>query len=739
MTGWNGPAVADTAITRQRVRVRGVVQGVGFRPHIARLARRLGLSGWVCNDSEGVLMEVQGARVSEFLAMIPREAPPLARIDELVAAPIVVSATETGFAIQPSRTGPAGTVIPADVAVCEECLRELFDSSDRRHLYPFLNCTHCGPRYTITHRVPYDRPHTSMSKFKMCAACKHEYMDPDDRRYHAEPVACPQCGPQMSMSAGEIVRRIRAGEIVAVKGLGGFHLACDARSEDAVSRLRARKNREQKPFAVMVRDIETVRTIAECDESAEQILLGAARPIVLLRKRGESLASDIAPQLAWIGVMLPYTPLHHLIFAEDPDAIWVMTSANPGDEPLAIGNEEAARRLAGIADAFAWHDRDIVVRADDSVIRWTGTTSIFVRRARGFVPGSIRLPRSSPPVLAVGAHLKNTVCVTRGNEAFLSQHIGDMDNPATYDFFRETVEHLLGILDVRPDIVAHDLHPDFLSTRFATELGIPAVPVQHHHAHIAHVCAEHGIESPVLGIALDGFGLGPRNESWGGELLKVEGSRYERLGHLAYLQMPGGDVASREPWRMAAAVLDRLGRADEIERRFDGFPEAGIVRRMMAGNVNASSTSSCGRLFDAACGLLGVLPKADYEGQAPMILESLVTRPEVMSGGWSIADGVLDLVALLENLINRDPIEGANLFHGTLIEALAEWAACAAEKSGIRTVALGGGCFVNSFLSDGLVRSLRQRNLCPLVARMSPPSDGGLSLGQAWIAMRAGD
>ncbi|MEI6558031.1 MAG: carbamoyltransferase HypF [Rhodospirillaceae bacterium] len=741
---------------RLRIRVRGQVQGVGFRPFVHGLAGRLGLAGWVLNDGAGVVAEIEGSEgaTRAFLAALAAEAPPLARVTaiEPEARPAEGGA---GFTIRASVGGQAvSTGIPADAAVCPDCLSELFDPADRRYRYPFLNCTRCGPRYTITRRLPYDRPQTSMAGFTLCPACAAEYRDPADRRFHAQPTCCPACGPRLSHAIGEILGWLRAGRIVGLKGLGGFHLACDATNAETVARLRAAKQRDGKPFAVMVAGLASARRLAELDPPEAALLAATARPVVLARRRaGTGLAPGLAPDLAWLGLMLPYTPLHYLLFHEaagrPTGTAWletpqpltlVMTSANPGGEPLAIGNREAARRLAGIADHILDHDREIVIRADDSVMRLIAGAPCPIRRGRGLVPEPIRLPRAVAPVLAVGGHLKTAICVTRGDQAFLSQHIGDLDNAASFGFFEETVAHLLNSLGVRPAVVAHDRHPDFLSTRFAetlaARLGVPAQPVQHHHAHLAAVAAEHGLAGPVLGLALDGFGLGSDGGAWGGELLRLEGAGFTRLGHLAPLAQPGGDLAARQPWRMAAAALHRMGRGSEIVGRLGRYgPAAGLVQMLDRG-AGVPLTTSCGRWFDAACGLLGVRPHSGFEGEAPMVLESLVTTPRVIPGGWRISadHGELDLLPLLEALLEAGNAgEGADLFHGTLAMALIEWLAGA----GARRVVLGGGCLVNRVLAEALVAGLAARGITALLARAAPPNDGGLALGQAWVAAQA--
>jgi hydrogenase maturation protein HypF len=761
-------------VARRAIRVRGAVQGVGFRPFVWRLANELRLEGFVRNDAHGVAIEVQGDTVAldRFIDRLSGEAPAAARIDgiEARAAP---ARPASGFAIEPSLTGPARTGIAADAAICGDCLAELFDRSDRRYRYAFVNCTQCGPRYTITRRLPYDRANTSMDAFALCGPCAAEYRDPATRRFHAQPNACPACGPRLALldRAGAhadegdpitaAVARLARGEILAVKGLGGYHLACDARNAGAVARLRQRKQREEKPFAIMVANAASLRPVAATDDAACALLESRERPIVLLRKTADAdrLLPGIAPGLAWLGAMLPYTPLQYLLFHEaagrpagtawlaapQPLAL-VMTSANPGGEPLVTGEEEAFRRLAGIADAFLVHDRTIVVRCDDSVVRSELGAPAFIRRARGFTPVAIKLAADGPSILATGAFLKNAVCVTRGDEAFLSQHVGDLDNAPTCRALEEVATHLMKVLDVAPEAVAHDLHPDFHSTAFATAFarthGIPAHGVQHHHAHIAAVTAERAVDVPVLGLALDGVGLGTDGTAWGGELLSVRGAAMTRLGHLRTLRLPGGDRAAREPWRTAASALHALGRSDEIARRFD-MPGAAMIGQMLDRDVNCPPTSSAGRWFDAAAGLLGVRAVSAYEGQAPMLLEGLADRHGAvapLAAGWTIdRNGVLDLLPLLGVLADADDAaSAAALFHATFVAALAEWVRAAARRTGIGTVALGGGCFMNRILATRLHAQLERLGLTVLEARQAPPNDGGLALGQAAVARAIG-
>ncbi|MCB9957942.1 MAG: carbamoyltransferase HypF [Rhodospirillaceae bacterium] len=739
------------AVRRCRLRIRGQVQGVGFRPHVYALALSRGLSGWVTNDTEGVLAEVQGRAVRDFLADLVDRAPPLARIDDIRVEDRPPSAGAEDFAIlDSSRAGAVATEVPPDAAVCPACLEELFDPQDRRYRYPFLTCTHCGPRFTITGQLPYDRPQTSMAGFALCAACEREYRDPADRRFHAQPIACPDCGPQLSMPVEKIVARLMAGEILAIKGLGGFHLACDARNAAAVSRLRRAKQRDGKPFAVMVAGLASVGGLAEADADEAALLTGIDRPVVLLRKAAgaAALADGIAPGLPWLGVLLPYTPLHALLFHEaagrpngtgwlqqPQDLVLVMTSANVGGEPLVIDGKDAARRLGGIADATVDHDRPIVVRADDGVVRRVAGRPLWIRRARGAVPRPVRLARTLPPVLALGAHFKSTVCLTRGADAFLSQHIGDLDTAESLRFFEEAVAHLRRLVGSEPVLVAHDRHPDYASTRFADGLDLPALPVQHHHAHVAAVAAEHGVAGPLLGLALDGVGLGDDGTAWGGELMEVDGAHYRRLGHLAELPLPGGDAAATQPWRMAAAVLHQLGRSGEIAPRLAAHGPAAELAELLRRGLRCPPTSSAGRLFDAAAGLLGICPVASYEAEAAMRLEGLVSVPRLQPGGWTIDDhNRLGLLPLLEALIGCDPQVGAELFHGTLIAGLVDWVGRAAEATGLTQVALGGGCLANRVLAEGLIDGLTAHGLAVLTARNVPPNDGGLALGQAWIA-----
>jgi len=773
-----GQAIA-AMISRQRLTIRGIVQGVGFRPFVYRLATELSLTGWVRNDDGGVSLEIQGmeTQLAAFSQRLQHERPAQARVDSIECQPMAPQGpTGSGFRIlgnQKTAGGRFDAAIGPDTAVCQHCLAELFAPADRRYRYAFINCTDCGPRYTIARHLPYARAATSMAGFTQCDACQSEYVDPAHRRFHAEPNACPDCGPQLRLldAGGQAIdgdaiaatlARLRSGEIVAIKGLGGFHLACDARQLAAVVRLRERKQREEKPLALMFANPASLAPYVAVAPAEAQQLAAPERPIVLLQKRAAADAAfaGIAPGVAWLGAMLPYTPMHYLLFheaagrpagtdwlAEPQPLVLVMTSANPHGEPLVTGNDEALKRLAGMADAYLLHDRDIVTRCDDSVLRVPAATGEpqFIRRARGYTPRAIRLTQRGRDVLALGGMFKNTICFTRNSQAFVSPHIGDLDHAATCLALEQTVHHLHHVLQVRPQAVAHDLHPDFYSTRLALQLAanwqVPAIAVQHHHAHIAAVLAEYGIDQPVLGVAFDGVGLGDDGEAWGGELLAVAGAQYERIGHLRRIALPGGDRAAREPWRMAASALHMLGRGGEIASRFPRQASAAMLGQVLAGKARLPHTSSMGRWFDAAAGLLDIQPRMSFEGQAAMRLEGMaaahgdVSLPAEHQIRMEAGKSVLDLSLLLQYIsAESDAARAAACFHAGLVVGLADWIEQAAQSQGLRVVACGGGCWMNAILAQGLRRALQQRGLRMLEAHAVPPNDGGLALGQAWVA-----
>ena len=766
--------VADTigqgggARERRAFRVSGIVQGVGFRPFVYRLAERFGLSGWVRNDSAGVGIEVEGAAalLDAFAAALRTEAPRAAAVSSVTFAELPPTGEE-GFHILPSPAGTvARTLVSPDLAVCADCRREILSAENRRHGYAFTNCTNCGPRYSIIRGVPYDRPLTSMASFQMCPACQREYDDPADRRFHAEPNACADCGPSYRLLVDGVAQEgdpllcarelIAAGGIVAVKGIGGYHLACDARSDAAVTRLRQRKRREAKALAVMAGSMETVRGLCTVSDEEERWLTSPAAPIVLLRRRVDALdaaAEAVAPGNAYLGVLLPYAPVHLLLLAEDD--LWVMTSANLSGEPIIYEDDIAVRGLARIADAILVHNREIMHRVDDSVLRMTAGGRQIVRRSRGFAPTPLALPfDGGTSVLAGGAELKNAFCLTRGQEAFLSEHIGDLMEHAVLRSYEETIAHYEAFFEVRPALLTADLHPAYLSTQYmrarAAREGLPLVSVQHHHAHIAAVLAEHDVRERVLGVALDGTGYGADGASWGGEFLAADMRDYERLAHFAYILLPGGDRAAKEPWRLALWVLHTIY-GEEITRRAPKFIEtlpAGwelLVQATVAG-VNAPLTSSAGRLFDAAAALLGVCRVNAYEGQAAIGLELLARRarragvilPYRVNRGEAplMIDFVPVLAALAdeaENLSEEERAGRALDFHVTMAAAVAEVLHLLSALTGLRTAVLSGGVFQNALLLEELLAYLEDfRALLPHAA---PPNDGGIAYGQAAVAL----
>jgi hydrogenase maturation protein HypF len=765
---------------RTAVRVEGTVQGVGFRPFVYSLASRLGLAGVVGNDVNGVFAEVEGpvATVQEFLVALETDAPPLARIERITTRNINLNGGH-GFRIAHSEAGgPRRTLVSADSATCTDCLAELADPADRRFGYAFINCTNCGPRFTIVKDVPYDRPLTTMAGFGMCEQCAAEYRDPADRRFHAQPTCCPACGPSLRLRGpggtalsggalpGEPVRAaaalLRAGLVLAVKGLGGYHLATDAVSEAATAALRGRKHREDKPFAVMVADLDAARELCKTDETAAELLAGSRRPIVLLpRRAGAAIAASVAPGNRQLGIMLPYTPLHHLLLAAVGGPV-VLTSGNVSDEPIVYDDNEALDRLAAIADGFLTHDRPIHVRADDSVARSFRGREMLLRRSRGYAPEPVRVGARFPrPVLACGAELKNTFCLAKEHHAFVSPHIGDLENAETLRSFTEGIEHFRRLFDVQPEIVAHDLHPEYLSTKFALDLadetGLELVGVQHHHAHIASCLADNGERGPVIGVAFDGTGFGADGTIWGGEFLVADLASFVRGGHLAPVPMPGGAAAVRQPWRMAAAYLDAAGldaagpevaRLDVARRNERQWA---AVLSMARRGVNAPLTSSAGRLFDAAAALLGVRDTINYEGQAAIELEQLAApgeagayragfddtgfddtgfddaAPFTVRGGDLIAAVAADVVAG----VAREVISGR--FHLAVVALIADGCERLRDRHGLGTVALSGGVFQNLLLLNGTAAALEARGFRVLVHSRVPCNDGGISLGQAVI------
>ncbi|MBA3735219.1 MAG: carbamoyltransferase HypF [Actinobacteria bacterium] len=705
---------------RRRYRVTGVVQGVGFRPFVYGLAERYRLGGFVLNDGAGVVIEAEGeARsLNDFGLALASEAPALARVDEVSATPVSPRG-ESDFTIAESAATGRTALIPPDIATCDECLRELFDPADRRYRYPFVNCTQCGPRFTIVERVPYDRPNTTMAGFPLCVDCRREYEDPADRRFHAEPIACPVCGPQLSMSLDDAIDLLRGGAILAVKGLGGYHLACDAANEEAVAQLRGRKHREDKPFALMTKRPEL---LADIGPEEDELLRSRERPIVLVKRRTDApVAHSVAPGVPWLGVMLPYTPLHHLL-AEDFGGVLVLTSGNRSDEPIAYEDGEAEERLAHIADAFLAHDRPVHRRCEDSVVR----AAFPLRRSRGFVPTALALPvPAARPIIAAGSELKATFCIARGNEAFLSAHLGDLDTELAYRAFLTDLRLYVDMLGVDPRVIAHDLHPEYLATKWALEQEAELIGVQHHHAHAAACLAEHGEVGPALALVFDGTGYGTDGTLWGGELLRCDLGSFERIAHLDPVPLPGGEAAIREPWRIAAMHLELSGLPVPFERWE-------VVRESL--KVNAPLSSGMGRLFDAVAALLGVRNEVTYEGQAAIELESLAGEVEARPYPWVFGRGA-ELVALVyaDLADGRAGVEIAAAFHETVAAAAAAACADAAEP---RTVVLSGGSFQNLRLLASTRRHLDELGFRVLSHRRVPPNDGGISYGQAAVAAR---
>jgi hydrogenase maturation protein HypF len=755
---------------RASVQTEGIVQGVGFRPFVYDLAVRHALTGWVLNDERGVRIEVEGEadHVNSFISDLSCP-PPLAVVEhqQITYVPPVGS---TAFQIRESVAGEERfALISPDMTTCGDCRRELFDPRDRRFRYPFINCTNCGPRFTIIEDIPYDRPKTTMAPFQMCPVCSREYHDPADRRFHAQPNACPVCGPQLTLLDGtgnampnsdpglDPIAKTRAllktGKIVAIKGLGGFHLACDAVQEEAVARLRGRKYREDKPFALMCRDIEVIERLCVVDEVSRELILSRERPIVILPRRADAgVALSVAPRQGTLGTMLPYTPLHHLLFANGLTSL-VMTSGNRSDEPIAYKDAEAVTRLGGIADAFLVHDREIHTRCDDSVVKPFRGKATFLRRARGYVPFPLRLQRGGTSVLACGAELKNTFCLTKGNYAFLSHHIGDLENFETMQSFEEGIALIKRLFQIEPECVVHDLHPDYLSTRYALEhagaTGMPVIGVQHHFAHALSCMAEQGLDGPALAVVMDGTGYGEDGTVWGGEFLRVTVGGYTRLGHLRTIPLPGGDKAAKEPWRMAAVYLERIfGGVEKCDILFaHGLDLArwSLLKEAMQAGINAPLCSSTGRLFAAASALIGVRGHINYEGQAAIELEQMADQGEkgeypceiTRDNGLTILDPDPVIEAIVAEIKRgEDPGVISARFHNSLARGIVQMASTLREGTGLSEIMLSGGVFQNHLLLGKVYDLLEEEDFKVYIHHKVPPNDGGIALGQAYHAIR---
>ncbi len=747
---------------RMEIRIMGIVQGVGFRPYIYRLAQKHQIRGWVLNNEKGVFIDAESEEnnLHQFIEDIPKFAPPLARIESLDVKRLSPVGYPTFEIRESEETEEKFVLLSPDVATCEQCLSELFSTENPRYRYPFINCTLCGPRFTIIKDIPYDRPKTTMGSFKMCSLCQSEYENPSDRRFHAQPNACPACGPTLRLEdrggrevEGDPIEKslilLKKGEILAIKGLGGFHLACDARNEEAVSTLRSRKYREDKPFAVMCRDIEEVRRHCEVNSEEERLLLGIERPIVILkRKKDCEIASAVAPHQDTLGVMLPYTPLHHLLL-QGPLKTLVMTSGNVSEEPIAYKNEEARSRLSRIADYFLFHNREIHMRCDDSVMRAFQGRPYMIRRSRGYVPSPIKLSFPLEMILACGGELKNTFCLTRGQYAFLSHHIGDLENLETLNSFEEGIEHFKRLFYIEPKAVAYDLHPDYLSTKYARSISdLPKIGVQHHHAHIVSCMAENGIDGEVIGVALDGTGFGTDGTLWGGEFLRASLRDFDRAAHLKLVPMPGGSMAIREPWRMAMVYLSEVFGEEaprlkiDLTKRLD-LRRWNFLRKAMVQRINAPLTSSMGRLFDAVSSLLSIRDEVHYEGQAAIELER-VANPNVSERYPFYIDldrrpMVLDPSEIIRHIIkdlNRNvpasTISGK--FHQTIAHLIIEASEAIRSREGLNRVVLSGGVFQNMLLLSLVTKGLKELGFDVFTHQLVPTNDGGISLGQAVIA-----
>jgi hydrogenase maturation protein HypF len=795
-------------LVRRQIEISGIVQGVGFRPYIYKLATETQLAGTIRNTSSGVTIEVQGppSAVDDFISRLPRETPPLARITDIVTSNLPCNGDREFRIIASHAEETVRALISPDVATCADCLREVFDPDNRRYRYAFTNCTNCGPRFTIVHGIPYDRRHTSMAVFKMCAACQKEYDNPLDRRFHAQPNACRECGPHLELwgnqggklessdPISDTIDLLRTGKIVAIKGLGGFHLAVDATNRAAVALLRERKRRVGKPFAIMVRNLVGAQKICETSAAEAVALQSIQRPIVLLRRRtranqtGPRIADEVAPGNKYLGVFLAYTPLHHLLLIEGKFTALVMTSGNLTEEPIAIANDEARVRLGKLADCFLIHNREILLRCDDSVVRVlpdafanfapvsrsletkafnhrgresfarrgektqvsAGEKVQQLRRSRGFVPVPVFLGEEIPSILAVGGELKNTICLTKGKHAFLSQHVGDLENLESYKFFEEATNHLRNVLEIRPEIVAYDLHPDYFSTRWALEKsGMPLIGVQHHHAHIASCMAENHLHGQVIGIALDGTGYGKDGKIWGGEVLVAGYKDFERAAHFGYVQLPGGALAIHEPWRMAVSYLVRHFGRDFLQMKLPFLEDIDrskveLLLQAIERKINSPLTSSCGRLFDAVAALTGIRQQVTYEAQAAIELE--------MAAGDSLSDDAYEFELLqradglvigtrkmfemlVEDILARRHRAGiSRKFHNGLVNILTEIAQSLRQQHSLDRVCLSGGTFNNLCLTTGLKSRLRLAGFEVFMQHEVPAGDGGLSLGQAMVA-----
>jgi hydrogenase maturation protein HypF len=753
------------SMARLRILVNGIVQGVGFRPFVYNLAYSLQLTGFVSNSNDGVLIEIEGpeSNLQKFQQRLKSKAPPLSDITDIRTEYIRILHSSK-FEIQLSTSGNDNqTLISPDICTCEDCLKELFNPDDRRYLYPFINCTNCGPRYTIIKTIPYDRPFTSMAEFEMCPSCQSEHDDPANRRFHAQPNACPDCGPYVwfentnsedvlyegNDAIQHAVKQLIAGKIIAIKGLGGFHLAVAAKNESAVRRLRDRKNREEKPLAVMVENIKSAKRIVRLSEGESLLLMSPQRPIVLLKKRQEIDACEaVAPGNKRLGIMLPYTPLHFILFkilkelSGDENPMLVMTSANLSEEPIAMTNTDARETLSQIADGYLMHNRDILTRADDSVMIELNGHPMFLRRSRGFVPRPVFLKNAGPAILAVGAELKNTICFLKNDRAFLSHHIGDLENLKANEFFTCSISYLQNILEIKPEAVVCDMHPGYFSRQWAKEQNeLPVIEVQHHHAHLASVLAEWKLDEPVIGIILDGTGYGYDKTIWGGEILIGDFLQVKRYGWLQPMPLPGGDSAIKEPWKMALAYMYAIYGNGLTSLPFMEGKPVDLIKQMIDKSINTIQTSSCGRLFDAVAAMSGGKTSIQYEAQAAIEMMQSIESMDVNPFEFETQLPQIPLIPVIKSVI-RSMLKGESFsliaarFHKTLIELFTQVALSAKKNSDISTIVLSGGVFQNEVLLEHLTTSLQTRGFKTLYNRQVPSNDGGIALGQAAIGQK---
>lgn len=739
---------------RRRLTINGIVQGVGFRPFIYALAKDVGLVGSVCNTSDGVKVELQGSTLQheQFNKRLHGEAPPLSTIIS-VKSEEIPTAEDSDFIIIASHDKAAvSTLISPDVATCEDCKLELFDSTNRRYKYPFINCTNCGPRYTIIENIPYDRPYTSMKHFPLCEVCHTEYQDPADRRFHAQPNACPECGPEIWLTdqkgdkiesndpVSDTIELLARGKIIAIKGLGGFHLAVDASNADAVAALRMAKGRDEKPLALMVSNLDSAKELVQLNQEENDTLLSIQAPIVLCTSRASAkIASNIAPGNDRLGIMLPYTPLHHLLLSEKLDTL-VMTSANFSEEPICIDNDEALERLSDLADYFLLHNRDIYLRSDDSVVMEMSNTIRPIRRSRGYAPRPIFLKKSGPSILAVGGELKNVVALSKGEKVFLSQHIGDLENLEAYEFFQMTIDHIQRIFEIEPELIVHDLHPEYLSTKWAKDQSLPLFGVQHHHAHLASCMAENNLDEPVIGIIMDGTGYGTDGTIWGGEFLVGDASGFERMAHFEPMPLPGGEAAIKSPWRIGLSYLyqvfgDNLPAIPALENH-DIQP----IVQMLEARINSPLTSSCGRLFDAVAALSGGRQEIRYEAQAA--IEFMQAAQNQLGNDLSLfkplsidKKHIIPIKPIMESLVSRIQAgktirQLSQWFHHSLIQTFVDISVQLRAETGINKIVLSGGVFQNQLLFEGLLRDLDTRKFSTITHQQVPTNDGGIALGQ---------